>query len=225
MARVTRSRQQARASYDQLSRWYDLMAGRSERRFLEMGLQRLAVREGESVLEVGFGTGHGLLALAQAVGSPGRVYGIDLSPAMLDIARSRIARAALGNRVHLCLGDAIHLPFPGRSMDAVMMSFTLELFDTPEIPVLLQECWRVLRPAGRIAVVAMSKRGGAGWMLKLYEWAHQRWPTYLDCRPIYAQEALQGAGFALAEFALSELYGLPVEVVLAHKTWEPPSVI
>jgi ubiquinone/menaquinone biosynthesis C-methylase UbiE len=217
IARVTRSKQQARASYDRLSRWYDLLSGRSERRFMEMGLHRLAVREGETALEVGFGTGHGIVALARAVGSAGRVYGVDLSQGMLDVSRSRVARAALNSCVHLSLGDAAHLPFEAHSIDAALMSFTLELFDTPEIPVVLQECWRVLQPAGRIAVVAMSKRGGAGWMLRLYEWAHQRWPSYLDCRPIYAREALQEAGFADADSTLAMMYGLPVEVVLAHK--------
>ncbi len=192
---------------------------------MDMGLHGLAVREGEAALEIGVGTGHGILALAQAVNGSGRVYGIDLSQGMLDITRSRVARAGPDNRVHLCLGDAAHLPFGGDSMDAVLMSFTLELFDTPEIPVILQECWRALRPAGCIVAVAMSGRGGDGWTLRLYEWANQRWPSYLDCRPIDAQEALQGAGFVVAELTLVTMCGLPVEIVLAHKAGEPPGDI
>ncbi len=220
IARVTRSKQQARTTYDRLSRWYDLLAGRDERRFLELGLQKLAVQEGETALEIGFGTGHGILSLAQAVGGRGGVYGIDLSLGMLDITRSRVARAGLSDRVDLRLGDAVSLPFGASSLDAVLLSFTLELFDTPEIPVVLRECRRVLRPAGRIAVVAMSRRGETGWMLRLYEWAHRKWPSYLDCRPIDVQEALQGTGFALAESTLSVTYGLPVEIVLARKVEE-----
>jgi ubiquinone/menaquinone biosynthesis C-methylase UbiE len=102
-------------------------------------------------------------------------------------------------------------------MNALLMSFTLELFDTPEIPLVLQECWRVLRVEGRIAVIAMSRRGRVGLMLRLYEWAHKRWPAYLDCRPIYAQEALQAAGFTVAESSVALMYGLPVEIVLAQK--------
>ena len=220
ISRVTRSKQQARASYDRLSRWYDLLAGRSERRFLERGLQELAVQEGETALEVGFGTGHGIMSLAQAVGARGRVCGIDLSQGMLDITRSRVAQAGFSDRVDLRLGDAVGLPFGASSVDAVLMSFALELFDTPEIPTVLRECWRVLRPAGRIVVVAMSRRGGAGWMVRLYEWAHCKWPRYLDCRPIDAQEALQAAGLALAESAVSSMYGLPVEIVLGRKVEE-----
>jgi len=220
ISRVARSKQQARASYDRLSRWYDLLAGSSERRFLEMGLHQLAVREGETVLELGFGTGHGILALAQAVGGRGRVYGIDLSQGMLDITHSRVAQARLSDRVDLRLGDAASLPFGDSTVDAVLVSFTLELFDTPEIPVVLRECRRVLRPAGRIVVVAMSRRGRAGWMLRLYEWAHHKWPHYLDCRPIDAQNALAGTGFALAQATLSNMYGLAVEIVLARKVEE-----
>jgi ubiquinone/menaquinone biosynthesis C-methylase UbiE len=217
LAPVTRSKQQARASYDQMSRWYDLMAGGSERRFMEMGLRRLAIREGETALEIGFGTGHGILALARAVGRSGRTYGIDLSRGMLEVTRSRVEQATLGDRVCLCLGDGAHLPLRNHSMNALLMSFTLELFDTPEIPLVLQECWRVLRVEGRIAVIAMSRRGRVGLMLRLYEWAHKRWPAYLDCRPIYAQEALQGAGFTVSESTVAVMYGLPVEIVLAQK--------
>jgi protein-L-isoaspartate O-methyltransferase len=47
----------------------------SEKRFTESGLQKLKVKEGETVLEIGFGTGHALVALARLVGQSGKVYG------------------------------------------------------------------------------------------------------------------------------------------------------
>ncbi len=217
MQPVTRSKAQAQATYDSLSRWYDLFAGGSEKRLIDAALHNLAVRDSEKVMEIGFGTGHAILALARAVGDSGRAYGLDISAGMLRVAQNRVDRAGLPGRVDLRRGDAALLPFDGGSLDAIFSSFTLELFDTPDIPVVLGECRRVLRDGGRLCVVAMSKEGNPGLMLKLYEWAHNRFPRYVDCRPIYAQAAVQQAGFRLVDAIVESMWGLPVEIVLARK--------
>lgn len=217
ISRVKRSKSEAKASYDKMSRWYDALAGSSERRFVDAGLQKLRAQEGETVLEIGFGTGHGIVALAQSVGDSGRVYGIDISDGMFDVTQARVSEAGLSKRVELKRGDAARLPFAAELFDAVSMSFTLELFDSPEIPTVLHECHRVLRDNGRICVVAMSKTGRAGLVMRIYEWAHERFPRWIDCRPIFAQEALEGAGFHALDVTTGALWGLPVEVVLAQK--------
>jgi len=217
ISRVTRSKAVAKTSYDRISQWYDLIAGTSERRFVEVGLEQLNALEGETILEIGYGTGRSILSLGQAVGEGGQVHGIDISEGMYRIATARVERAGLSKRVDLRSGDAAKLPYEANSFDAVFTSFTLELFDTPEIPIVLQECQRVLRSGGRIAIVAMSKKREPGLVVRLYEWAHEKIPNYVDCRPIYVEQALTEAGFQVTQRIEMRMWGLPVAAAVAQK--------
>jgi len=215
--RVMRSKDEAKASYDRMSPFYSLVAGQSERKFVDRGLQMLAARRGESILEIGFGTGGALVSLAAAVGSDGEVHGIDISPGMTDVTRRKLMKRGASGRVRLDVGDAVDLPYETGSFDAVFMSFTLELFDNPEIPVILAECGRVLAEGGRVCVVAMSGLGKQGMMSSLYLLAHARIPNYVDCRPIFTARSLGEAGFVVKDRDLSSMWWLPVETVLAEK--------
>jgi len=218
--RVKRSKKEAKDSYNKMSKWYDLLAGHSEKRFRDVGLQKLNIQEGEKVLEIGFGTGHCILSLARSAGDTGKTYGLDLSEGMLKITASRIEKAGLSEKVDLQCGDALNLPYPEFYFDAVFMSFTLELFDTPEIPIVLEQCNRVLKKDGRICVVAMSKEGKQGPMVKLYEWLHEKLPNYIDCRPIFVRQSLESTHFKIVNTTMMSFFGLDVEIVLANKTGE-----
>ena len=160
ISRVTRTRQEARASYDRLSSWYDFLAGSAEKKYQQAGLHILNVHPGEKVLEIGFGTGDGLLALAKSVNASGKVFGLDLSAGMARVAKLKLKKAGLSERVELLCGDAAALPYERNSLDAIFSSFTLELFDTPEIPMVLNQCHHVLVPNGRICLVVMVKKHG-----------------------------------------------------------------
>lgn len=217
VARVQRTREEARRSYDRISSWYDLVEGSWEKKLRRGGLELLAPAPGEAILEIGFGTGHALEAIAAAVGESGRAYGIDIAPEMLRLAQGRLIESGLASRAELTNGDALDLPYDDDMMDAVFMSFTLELFDTPEIPEVLSECRRVLRPGGRTCVVSLSRAGPQSRMKQLYEWGHRKLPALLDCRPIYAGHFLEEAGFNISKSMMSSIWGLPVETVLAFE--------
>jgi ubiquinone/menaquinone biosynthesis C-methylase UbiE len=217
LSRVTRSKEEARASYDKISPWYDLLAGGFEKKYRDAGLQELNVKDGEVVLEIGFGTGDCVLALAQSVGDSGKVYGIDISEGMLHITREKVERGRLSRRVELICSDGTKLEFQGNSFDAIFLSFTLELFDTPEIRTVLQECRRVLRSGGRICVTAMSQKGKDTLIMSVYGWMHIRFPNYVDCRPIFVQRALEDAGFRILNVRGMSMCGLPIDIVLAVK--------
>ncbi len=216
ISRVSRSKDEARRSYNRLSAWYDLLAA-SERRWAEAGVARLAPAEGETILEIGYGTGWMLPPLARAVGPSGRVHGIDISDGMRAAAEKRLRLAGLAERVELRTGDACELPFGAGSMNAVFMSFTLELFDTPEIPIVLSECCRVLAAGGRICIVSLAAEQPLDFASRLYEWAHARFPRLVDCRPIAAREALEAAGFRLLSVERRSTWGLPLNICLGVK--------
>ena len=210
----------ARASYNRMSKVYGMLSDDSEKEFVKVALEEvLKPQAGDQVLEPGFGTGQVLLALAEMVGPTGKAYGIDISDGMLAQTTKRLTKADLMDRVDLQLGSATDMPYANDTFDAVFMSFTLELFPDEQIPIVLAECARVLKPEGKLCVACMSKKGKDGAMEKLYEWSHRKFPSFVDCRPIHADEALTSAGFTIGEDRLLSMWGLAVQVITA----DPPA--
>jgi ubiquinone/menaquinone biosynthesis C-methylase UbiE len=214
--RVKRSKEEAKVSYDKMSSFYDTLA-KPEKKYIYRGLEMLGVRDGAHVLEIGFGTGDAILKLAESVGASGQVYGIDISEGMLEVTMSKLDKSELSDRVKLVLGDAMELPFGNESFNAVFMSFTLELFDTPEIPLILQECRRVLDKEGKLGVVALSDKREDNLMTKLYKWVHLKIPSYVDCRPILTEKELINVDFKIEEVEMYEMWGLPIDIVISKK--------
>ncbi len=108
----------------------------------------LRLRAGDRVLDVGCGTGHDALALAERVGPRGSVVAVDSSAAMIETAQRRGAGMPL--RVEFSVGDATRLDFADASFDAVHSERVLVHIVEPLRA--LREMVRVLRPGGRIVV-------------------------------------------------------------------------
>lgn len=211
------SQETNRGFYDRISSAYDFITDSNEHKAREAGEQLLQLRPGERVLEIGFGTGNSLLHLAKAVSPGGHVTGLDVSPGMLKVAQQKLEKNGAADVVELCVGDARKLPFDDGVFDAAFASFTLELFAKDEIPGVLSELKRVLKPGGRLGVVSMAtvREGNKASMLeKTYVWMHRHFPHIVDCQPIDVEGCLQDAGFSLQEVKDLEIWTMPVRAVV-----------
>jgi len=139
------------ARYDRLARWYRfagpliLLAPGFRRKAVE----RLGLKHGDTVLEVGCGTGRNLALLREAVGTDGVVIGVDASGGMLAQARQLVRRHGWKN-VRLIQRDAAGLDLEDQ-VDAVFFSLSYSVL--PDRATVLQKAWEALRPGGRLVVM------------------------------------------------------------------------
>ncbi len=141
-------------------------------RLLKRRQARLAldVQPGDRVLEIACGTGLNFPHLRQLAGERGSVVGVDLTPAMLDIARRQIVNQGWLN-VEVREADAARLPFPEASFDKAFCAFALNII--PEYERAIAEVHRVLVPGGRFVAVEMQTMDMSGLSGGLGRLAHQ----------------------------------------------------
>ncbi len=156
-------RQNIRALFTRVARHYDAL-----NRVLTCGLDLMWRRRALATLApaparlLDLATGTGDLVLGAARRFPQvRVTGLDLTPAMLAIARRRVEAADCAARVTFVEGDAAHLPFEAASFDAVTCAFGFRNF--PDPAAALAEVARVLVPGGTLLVLEFFRRDAASW--------------------------------------------------------------
>ena len=135
-------------SLNYMADYYDCTGLTEKSRFRRKQIERMDIREGERILDVGCGTGSLTLLAKMAAGPSGEVTGIDLAPKMIENARKKAARADLDIRFQEASVD--DLPFPDGHFDLVISSMMFHHLPVNIKRKGLLEIHRVLKPQGRL---------------------------------------------------------------------------
>jgi phosphatidylethanolamine/phosphatidyl-N-methylethanolamine N-methyltransferase len=139
-------RESVEQAYDRWAPIYDLVFGGVFSKGRDAAIQATN-KIGGRVLEVGVGTGISLPLYSPNV----RIFGTDISEAMLKKAKQRVAEAHLKNIEGLAVMDAEKLEFPDNSFDVVMAQYVVTAVPNPEAA--LDEFARVVRPGGELIIL------------------------------------------------------------------------
>ncbi|TWI58850.1 demethylmenaquinone methyltransferase [Halalkalibacter nanhaiisediminis] len=117
-------------------------------------MKRMNVQNGDKALDVCCGTADWTIALAEAVGSTGKVEGLDFSKNMLKIGEQKVEERGL-HQVTLKHGNAMELPYEDNSFDYVTIGFGLR--NVPDYNQVLREMHRVVKPGGMVVCLETSQ--------------------------------------------------------------------
>jgi ubiquinone/menaquinone biosynthesis C-methylase UbiE len=202
----------ARKFYDFLGPrydWFDFYEGNARAR----GLELLCRSPGQSLLEVGVGTGKDQQLLAAGAGPGIKIYGLDISSKMAHLAHTRAGTPTLQADAHV-------LPFAPASFDCLFSAFVLDLVPSADIPHVLSEFWRVLRPGGRVVLVSLTE--GASLLSRLvvgaWKLAYAVSPVVCGgCRPLRLSQWAPTAHFEIIEDEVVVQMGVPCEILAARR--------
>jgi ubiquinone/menaquinone biosynthesis C-methylase UbiE len=184
--------------YSRTAAFYDEIVATKQAAAKLKAIELLNRRPGERFLEVGAGTAWAFSRLVEASGAE-HAYALDVAQGMLEVARDVLAECD-GGAAPLLLGDGRRLPFPDASLDCLLNTYTFEVLAERDIPPLLVETMRVLRPGGRAVIVNLTDAtdGGAEDEAMIADWKRRYAsdPEFFGgARPLQLQSMLRAQGF------------------------------
>lgn len=164
------------ARYDFTANLYYLVGFR-EQAYRKRAVDSLALRPGDTVVEIGCGTGLNFALLERAVGPSGRIIGVDLTDAMLAKAEERVRREGWAN-VQLVRSDAASYVFPSH-VNGVLSTFALTL--VPEFDDVIRRGTAALAPGRRFVILDFKMPDRAPmWLVRIAVWIMRPFGVTLD---------------------------------------------
>lgn len=164
LLRPTAAHAAALAQYRQRAGVYDLEMALWEPIRRE-AIHQLALQPGQTVLDVGCGTGLSFGPLVQALGTNGRIVGIEQSPDMLAKARERV-ESSVWPQVDLVCSPVATAPIPVQA-DAALFHFTHDILQQPAA---ITQVLRHLRPGARVVASGLKWAGPWNWYTNMFVW-------------------------------------------------------
>ncbi len=149
-------KEQVREMFDNISKDYDglnrVISFGIDVKWRKRVVKFLQQKNPKSILDIATGTGD--LAIALTKTGADRIVGLDLSPQMLDVGKSKVMDKKLQETVEMIVGDSENLPFDEESFDAITVAFGVRNFENLEKG--LQEIFRVLKKGGHLVILETS---------------------------------------------------------------------
>jgi ubiquinone/menaquinone biosynthesis C-methylase UbiE len=212
-----RTRARLAGFYDRVAPVYGFWSGLFESRAAQQAYEVASLAGGERVLEVAVGGGEFHSVLAKTRGLR-QCVGVDLSRPMLARARRRLEVSGSGPG-NLCRASAVALPFGGGAFDILFNLYMIDLLLEEDVPGVLREFARVLRPEGRLILLSMARQ--AEWVNAIWTWLYRRSPVLVGgCRPVPVAEMLRQNGWSINLCEKISQGGFRSELVVAQVSVE-----
>ena len=208
------------AKYDEGLDWLFASFGEDQTQVREAMVAQLGLRHGDTVLDLGCGTGADAQFMIHQIGEPGHLLALDLSPNMLQLAQQRLDRTC---EMTFMVGNGAHLPLAENCVDAAFHFGGINEFG--DIRRALSELTRVTKPGGK---VVFGDEGVAPWLQ-----SHRHGRILINANPLYRHQPpldvlppnasnvslrwIIGNAFYLVEFTVGEPPFLDEELPIPGK--------